>query len=157
MKAEGCENTSVFEEEEAVKEYKRGLLSHTGSKQGIVHPTLQHSHCETLTETPTLLWKKPQEEAQLHAAGPEHLTLCPLGAGSPSRFGQGERHLRTTGSGLGYSREWEVPSHTRGFERVGAVGGWCGQNPGVVDTVCSFPWLQWEIRLDSLSVWIDIS
>lgn len=101
--SEGCEKTSVFGEEEAGREYKRGLLNHSGSEQGVVvHPALQHSHCATLTETPMPLWKKLQKEAHLHAAGPG--PPGPREAGRTGTLRQGERHWRTAGSGVGHSK-----------------------------------------------------
>ena len=55
----------------------------------VVHPTLQHSHRVTLTETPTPLGKKLQEEAHLHAARPGRLALAALGeAGSTAGSGR---------------------------------------------------------------------
>ena len=127
--SEGCEKTSVFGEEEAGREYKRGLLNHRGSEQGVVvHPGLQHSHHATVTETPTPPWKKLREEAHLHAASPGCLALSAPGeAGSTGRLGQGERHSGTAGSGVEYSKRWEVPSHALGSTMLGAVGGWWGQ------------------------------
>lgn len=48
----------------------------------------------------------------------------PREAGSTGRFGQGERHLRTAGSGVGCLKGWEVPPCTLGSAMTGGVGGW---------------------------------
>lgn len=120
------------------------MLNHRGSEP-VVHPALQHSHCVTLAETPSPLWEK----ACFRAAGPGGLAFAGPGeAGSTNRLRQGERRLRTAGSGVGYLKGWEVPSPTLGSAMMGTVGGWWGQTPGVVDMVWSLPWPWWETRLD---------
>lgn len=82
-----------------------------------------------------------RKNLHLHAAGPGCLALAAPGkADSTGRLGQGERHLRTVGSAVGYSEGWEVLSHTLGSMMIDTVGGWWGQTPGVVDPRCSLPW-----------------